>query len=210
LSLGIGTNVLKLSQNTDFQVLVGNNGCQATQTFSVKVNNPQVEILDENNQAVSSLVVKLSETQVLNLSTNSAAIKWYLDGQLESGRNNSLTESYALSNDAVIVAEASIQNCKATDTLAVKVVKDFKIPVVVTPNGNATNELFIIENVGLLDLQKITIYNRWGGKVFEGDEDFEYWDGTYKGNPSPNGTYYYVIDLKNGGESISGYFTLMR
>ncbi|MCH8319266.1 MAG: gliding motility-associated C-terminal domain-containing protein, partial [Bacteroidetes bacterium] len=54
------------------------------------------------------------------------------------------------------------------------------------------------------DNVKVIIYNRWGDKVWEG-EDVNYgrivWDGTNKnGRPLPDGTYYYVIEITNGIE----------
>ena len=37
------------------------------------------------------------------------------------------------------------------------------------------------------------------------------WLGTYDGNPLPNGTYFYILDMKQEGEEpMQGYFTIIR
>ena len=36
------------------------------------------------------------------------------------------------------------------------------------------------------------------------------WDGKYNGNDLPTGTYYYVIDPKNGRQKLTGYITILR
>ena len=36
------------------------------------------------------------------------------------------------------------------------------------------------------------------------------WDGTYRGAKLADGTYYYIIDLKNGSNPVSGYVAVIR
>jgi len=64
----------------------------------------------------------------------------------------------------------------------------FFIPNVFTPNGDASNDFFEWEIVGI-DEFEIKIYNRWGTKVFQTTDITEFWDG----GKEPEGTYYYVV-----------------
>ena len=41
------------------------------------------------------------------------------------------------------------------------------------------------------------IYNRWGQLIFESTDYEVGWDGTYKGNPAPQGTYIYRLSYQN-------------
>ncbi|MCI5058784.1 MAG: gliding motility-associated C-terminal domain-containing protein [Flavobacteriales bacterium] len=46
---------------------------------------------------------------------------------------------------------------------------------------------------------KLSIYNRWGNKIFETTDKKESWDGTIsnqkKNNRAPLGTYFYVVTI---------------
>ena len=123
---------------------------------------------------------------------------------------NTNSQVFDFKNNTLLKVVATIGMCSVEDSLNIEVVKDIKIPVVVTPDGNGENEAFEIENREALNIESVEIYNRWGNKVFEADYSFESWDGTFKSNPSPNGTYYYIIKLSGDSEVLSGYFTLMR
>jgi hypothetical protein len=62
------------------------------------------------------------------------------------------------------------------------------------------------------------VYNRWGQKVFETNNNDILWDGTnsISGNPVDEGVYYYVCRLDEISvyglkpRTIKGYITLLR
>ncbi|MEL0644787.1 gliding motility-associated C-terminal domain-containing protein, partial [Olleya sp. Ti.3.14] len=83
---------------------------------------------------------------------------------------------------------------------------DLKISKAVTPNGDAYNEFFTVGGVEecgfIIDIK---IFNRFGDIVYESRDYQNNWNGQ---SPSgsvgsagrlPNGTYYYVIDIKDSG-----------
>jgi gliding motility-associated-like protein len=60
---------------------------------------------------------------------------------------------------------------------------------------------------------KLQIYNRWGEKIFQSTDPENGWDGTYKGEKMPPGTYVYVANLRysNGKRDVlKGSVTLIR
>ena len=65
-----------------------------------------------------------------------------------------------------------------------------------SPNGDGINDRWQIYNTREC-VTKITVnvFNRNGSKVYQVDDYFNDWDGTYKGKPLPDGTYYAVIDF---------------
>ncbi|MCH8317718.1 MAG: gliding motility-associated C-terminal domain-containing protein, partial [Bacteroidetes bacterium] len=71
-----------------------------------------------------------------------------------------------------------------------------------SPNNDEVNENWIIDGVDCLP-NKVTIYNRWGDKVWEGKDynnkkDGMVWDGNnMHGRPLPDGTYFFLIELDN-------------
>lgn len=88
----------------------------------------------------------------------------------------------------------------------------FFIPNIFTPNGDGFNDVFS-PNVINIDRWKCFIYNRWGQKVYELNNNVVSWNGkTISENNVPDGTYYYVFTAFIENEKISekGFITLLR
>lgn len=78
----------------------------------------------------------------------------------------------------------------------------FNFPNVFAPGGsNPDNQTFhIINNLGLAEVQSLTIFNRWGEPVFDSARDGKTaWDGTYQGKLQPMGNYVYMASVKIPG-----------
>jgi len=83
---------------------------------------------------------------------------------------------------------------------------DVIISKVVTPNGDIYNEFFTITGIETCGFTvELQIFNRWGAKIYDNSDYQNDWNG-YAHNASvgraekvPNGTYFYVINLKNSG-----------
>ena len=93
-------------------------------------------------------------------------------------------------------------------------IKELNIPNIFTPNNDKENNTFEIP-VNCINKYQITIYNRWGLKVFETTYANEYWDGTLmnKGKETPEGTYYYILNItdnKDVAALYKGFLTLLR
>jgi len=75
---------------------------------------------------------------------------------------------------------------------------NFFIPNLFTPNGDQTNDLFLMYGNGISpDNFNFTIFNRWGEIVFETTDVNNMlstgWDGTANGQQQPVGTYVWVM-----------------
>ncbi|MBK7650258.1 MAG: VCBS repeat-containing protein [Flammeovirgaceae bacterium] len=101
--------------------------------------------------------------------------------------------------------------------IEVDVIGDIEIFNAVSPNKDGLNDIFYIQYIDLIpetQSNKVTIYNRWGSKVFE-VENYNNTDRVFKGlnengNELPSGTYFYKIDFDSGRKSESGYLVLKR
>jgi gliding motility-associated-like protein len=103
-------------------------------------------------------------------------------------------------------------NCKASDTVTVTVSDRIIIDVinVFTPDGDGVNEFFVIRNRDAFDVLELTILNRWEQIIYESDNYANNWDGTWKGKPVDDGTYYYVIKDVASGKIVKGAVTILR
>ncbi len=91
------------------------------------------------------------------------------------------------------------------------------VPESFSPNGDGVNDAFVIPGIEGYPGNTIVIFNRWGGKVFEAagyNNGSVVWDGSspdalISGN-APAGTYFYVLELGDGQEALTGYIYLNR
>jgi gliding motility-associated-like protein len=84
----------------------------------------------------------------------------------------------------------------------------YKVPNVISPNSDGLNDAFVLESRGIKEVS-VKLYNRWGEEVVSHKvsgisadvlSKTTLWDATHKGQPAPQGVYYYLIELstKNG------------
>ena len=129
--------------------------------------------------------------------------------------NTQLTAGAA--GELVLIYRHTHDFCGATeDTLHIQLSNcgeaTFDVPTVFTPNKDGDNDLFVIPNLHETYPDcKVTIINRWGSKVFQSTGYEEPWDGTFKGDDLPFGTYFYEIVSPNDDfKAIKGSISIIR
>ncbi len=78
-----------------------------------------------------------------------------------------------------------------------------------SPNDDGNNDVFYIKNIEFFPNSTLSIYNRWGNEVFTTEAYQNDWTGTFGSNKLPDGTYYFVLEVK-GKKTRSGYVELRR
>lgn len=74
------------------------------------------------------------------------------------------------------------------------------IPNAISPNGDGKNDIWKLDFVNLLYPEaRVEVYNQWGQQIFFSKGYNFPWDGRYEGEPLPEATYYYVIDINDQG-----------
>ena len=76
-----------------------------------------------------------------------------------------------------------------------------------TPNGDGINDTWLVYDQAFClqpNSVRVNVFNRYGNTVFESQNYTNNWNGTYKGKPVPDGTYYGVVEftLANGNKRI--------
>ncbi|MFD2873271.1 gliding motility-associated C-terminal domain-containing protein [Mucilaginibacter ximonensis] len=79
-----------------------------------------------------------------------------------------------------------------------------------SPNGDGINDTWIIKNIEGFPNCVVQVFSRYGSSVFYSVNYPTPWDGRLKGVDLPVGTYYYIIDLKNGSRPATGWLAIIR
>ncbi len=105
---------------------------------------------------------------------------------------------------------STANGCKGTDEVMVKILKQIKVPNAFSPNGDGINDTWLIQYLDSYPDCTVEVYNRYGQVVFHSTGYTKNWDGRVNGQSLPVGTYYWMIDPKNGRTRINGSVTILR
>jgi len=109
-----------------------------------------------------------------------------------------------------LLTVTSNKGCSDTSSLFIKVLKDPPIPNIFSPNGDGIHDTWIIPYLDSYPGCTVEIVNRYGYLIFRSVGYATPWDGKVNGRDVPIGTYYYVIDPKNGRNKKAGYLDIIR
>lgn len=167
-------------------------GCESpTERFEIEVfPSPVAEFLADTTYGNVPLEVNFE-----NLSGPDSSIlyyTWTFPDEVRELDTSRATQSYIFNDIGTYEVELFVDNTRCTSKKVIYVTADritkFFIPNVFTPNGDGQNDEleWKIEGIGEF---YITIYNRWGNKVFSTDNPEEFWNG----GSEPSGSYFYVM-----------------
>ena len=83
-----------------------------------------------------------------------------------------------------------------------------------TPNGDGINDFWHISNIEKHPDHLVEVFNREGSLVYssnnyQNEPTGAGWNGTWKGQKLPAGTYYYLIHIGKGFDLVRGYITIL-
>ncbi|MEO7982937.1 MAG: PKD domain-containing protein, partial [Bacteroidota bacterium] len=100
--------------------------------------------------------------------------------------------------------------CVAADQVFIKVLRAPSIPNIFSPNGDGVHDTWVIQYLETYPGSTVDIFNRYGQRIYHSEEYSIPWDGTVNGKPVPVGTFYYIVNPKNGRKIMSGYVDVIR
>jgi len=101
----------------------------------------------------------------------------------------------------------------AEDMVTVKVFNDLYIPNAFTPNDDGINDIFRVFPIEGYTLKNLSIYNRWGKRIFKTTDPSVGWNGYINQMVQPAGIYIYVLEwIDPGGRALfkKGTLQLIR
>ena len=187
------------------------NGCLGTAEYVIAEAMPLVVMIETSAHTDADLCNGTATAIVLG-GTPPYTYEWL---NIPGTPDESVVEG--LCNGTYMLQVTDARGC--TSEVAIGVVADerfecFEERVVITPDGNGSNDEFIIFCAEALTDNHLEIYNRWGQLVFQTDNYDNSWEGTSQnGDQLPAGPYYWVLDyFSTSGEPLQqrGSLTIVR
>jgi gliding motility-associated-like protein len=196
-STGSIDSSINVSAQGIYSLTVTINGCKNTNAITI------TEGQTDNVNLGPDTSLCYGDLLVLNVNNNAAMWNGATQGA-----------SYTVNTSGAYWVVIQGQCGVAVDTIVV----DFHncyigFPSAFTPNGDNLNDIIKIEgNTAALSAFSLSIFNRWGQRVFYTTDANTGWDGKFNGVMQDMGTYYYMIRYTLEGKThrMKGDFQLIR
>jgi gliding motility-associated-like protein len=180
--------------------------------------------VDNNNTIAPAPLTITADNKSKITGTPNPALTVNYNGFVNDEEPSVLTTQPVLSTTAVLESPPGQYPITATGALSanyiityadgIMTVKPQPISIAIsntfTPNGDGLNDTWAIKNIDGFPNSVVQIYSRYGIPVFYSMSYAVPWDGKLNDVDLPVGTYYYVIDLKNGDTPTTGWVAIIR
>lgn len=172
-------------------IISSSRGCLSRDSFTIQTLPP----FKFASLSPADTTIRLGDA--IRLNSESEAVSWlwipatYLD-------DAHVKRPWSKPEQSIIYNLVGTDQYGCTDTVEVRInirYTDIWVPNAFSPNDDGFNDVFKIENVEGKRLLDFSIFNRFGQTVFTTVNAHEGWDGTFNGQPSETGVYFYIIRL---------------
>jgi len=177
-----------------YQVQVtDSNNCTVNKTIDLRQPDAPISI-SIDKEDVNCMGIGQDGWAVASITGGTApyAYRWSFNPSLQQLKADSLgTGKYYF-------AVTDANNCK--DSVAFEI--DEKgccamfVPNAFSPNGDNNNDRFKVLTDGNIDMFDLSVFNRYGERVFNTSIYEKGWDGDYKGEKAEIGTYFYTVKYR--------------
>ena len=187
--------------------ITNSNGCRSTSaTRRVTVNpyptvnaGPDLFILEDGSDTLEPIITAINPTYL-----------WTPNNYFLSSNNIKNPVVKGVNDITYTLTVTGQGNCVSSDQVFIKVLKGPEIPNIFSPNGDGIHDTWVIKYLDTYPGGTVEVFNRYGQLIFRSVNYSVPWDGTINGKQVPMGTYYYIVDPKNGRKLMSGYVDIIR
>lgn len=199
------TIVVSPSATTNFSVQITEGSCMQQLSIPVTVGTPP------SSDMPDTLYTTPGSQLIINGPEGFGLYDWTPANVVNSPNSPSVTFT-GTQSQLLTVTAVHPDGCTVVDSVMIIVV-DLTIPNGFSPNADMINDAFVVPELDDLD-GSLTVWNRWGDKVFETEHYENNWAGRCEtvfcaGKADlPEGTYFYMIEVEE--ITFKGYITLKR
>jgi gliding motility-associated-like protein len=202
---GLGDSLTTCAGGTYQVVVTDANGCTDSTTATVTLDVSPVAGFTENPSSPAQPNVPVTFTNTSTISSGTIVNYNWSFGDGNSSTTTNPTHTY-VSGGIYNVSLIVTSNNGCIDTLT-KIYQVYA-PNIITPNGDNKNDVLLFKGLEYYPNNKISIFNRWGTKIYEKESYSNDWNGS----GHTDGTYYYILEVPNAKPqtTFTSYFTIVR
>ena len=172
-----------------------------------QVLNPPTNIIaDKNNW------VKISGNFTAQGGERFITIGNFDDSSVVNYANIPTSGAGATNASGYYIDDISVFRCLDTIPVIIEDPNSFFIPNAFSPNNDGNNDILFVRGKNIQELN-LSVYDRWGQRVFQTNNINEGWDGMYMGEKLENAVFVYYLSLTYADgktEAKKGNVSLIR
>ncbi|TXB66206.1 gliding motility-associated C-terminal domain-containing protein [Vicingus serpentipes] len=195
-----------ITNHTDYRALVKNGVCAIDTSNMISLT-----IYPFNIYSNSDTTIELGSSANLYAS-GGLFYSWSPTSNLESPNKSS---TIATPETTTLYTVSIIDNygCIYQDSVLISVDSFNDSPIIIsdliTANNDGFNDTWNIINIENYPETSVRVFNTSGNLIYESADYKNEWKGTWNGKQLPDGTYYYIIELKNEEQLHKGFVTII-
>jgi gliding motility-associated-like protein len=198
---GVGTHTITYSFDADN----AGGGCSDAKTQTITVYPIPLATYTRD------VFIYAGEKKQLDLSATGADLTYKWEPAVNLDKDNVQNPLVTADKERIYtVTIRSSQGCVITEKIYVHVIPEVDRHNAFSPNGDGINDTWTLKNIEIYLNSTVEIFNRYGQRVYYSKGFYKPFDGNYKDQALPVGTYYYIINPNNGRKILTGSLTLIR
>jgi gliding motility-associated-like protein len=193
--------------STLYNITISNDfGCRDSALVNINVFE-NVSINAGADQTINA-----GDSVILNATVKGTSVNFYWSPATFISDIHSVTPIvYPINNTVYTLTANSMVGCgSATSSVKIKVYKNVFIPNAFTPNDDGKNDKFRIIAADNYKQFKLLIFNKGGRIIYSTTNIMDGWDGRFKNELQPTGSYVYYIEMRTASnKNISKKGTIM-
>lgn len=185
------------------------NGCNAADTISITQYDSPFANYTSNPLGTTNPGTPVNFTDLSTILSGTIVQWWWYFGDSTGVGSTVQNPSHIYGADgtySVMLVVQSNNGCLDTIFADYIIVSDIVVPNIFTPNGDLDNEFLAFKNLHFFPGTSLSIFNRWGNKIYESAD----YQNNWKGDGQSDGVYYFILENEKFENPKAGFFQIAR